>query len=345
MQKIINNTIKSLTLILIICTTTSCTNNEDLNDLNETLFVRHKNADMPAYIHGNASEKVFLITLHGGPGGVGLGFRGKAFNAIENNCAVVYFDQRGSGASQGSYSEKGISVDIMAEDVLALVKVLKRKYGNESRFFLLGSSWGVTLGTATLLKDQNDFLGWIPVGGTHDPKGLYLEYITNFENIANQQITLGNNIEFWESVNSLIKSVSPSNNKKDFRKMNIKAFNAEEKLAQDNIINTPEEGTNSAFDYNPTTTLWNTLNTQSLIDPELRNLSYTNRLKEIEIPALILSGKYDMVVPTRFSQEAFDNFGSNDKALLIFERSGHSPMFSEPKLFSEKVIEFIDKHK
>ena len=34
---------------------------ENIDNLDETIFVRHKDADMPAYIHGNASEKIFLI--------------------------------------------------------------------------------------------------------------------------------------------------------------------------------------------------------------------------------------------------------------------------------------------
>jgi hypothetical protein len=38
---------------------------------------------------------------------------------------VVYFDLIGSGMAQGSYSERGINIVIMAEDILALVKVLK----------------------------------------------------------------------------------------------------------------------------------------------------------------------------------------------------------------------------
>ena len=31
--------------------------------------------------------------------------------------------------------------------------------------------------------------------------------------------------------------------------------------------------------------------------------------------------------------------------LVIFENSGHSPMFEEPELFSNKVIEFINQNK
>ncbi len=264
MNRIIFNTVGTALIVLTVLNFSSCSKDDDLGSLNDTIIVRHKDADMPAYIHGNGSEKIFLITLHGGPGGMGLGFRGTAFNSIENTCAVVYFDQRGSGMAQGSYSEDGISIDIMAEDVLALVKVIKLKYGNDSRFFLLGHSWGGTLGIATLLKDQHEFLGWIQVDGTHNPKDLYFEYIANFGRVAAEQINIGHSIPFWESVNDLLLDVDTEFNRDDIARLNSKAFVAEQKLNSDNLINRPGGGRDDlAFKYNLVTFYWNLLNTQS----------------------------------------------------------------------------------
>lgn len=347
MQKIKINKLKTILIALITLSISSCSKDDDLVNLSDTIFIRHKNADMPAYIHGNGSEKVFLITLHGGPGGTGLGFRGTAFNSIENTCAVIYFDQRGSGMSQGSYSEDGISINIMAEDVLALVKVIRQKYGSDSRFFLLGHSWGATLGIATLLKDQHDFLGWIQLDGTHSPRDLYSEYITNFERVAAEQIQIENSIPFWESVNDLLLDVDPVFNRNDIPRLNAKAFDAEKQLSSDNLINSPSGGRDDlAFKYNLITFYWNLLNTQSQLDPGIQGiLSYTNRLTEIKIPSLILWGKYDMVVPTSIAQEAYDNLGSSTKKLVIFEKSGHAPMGSEADLFAEEVKTFIDENK
>ena len=346
MRKIIVKSLRTVILVLTILSFFSCSKDEDLGNLSDTVFVRHKDADMPAYIYGNASEKVFLITLHGGPGGLGLGFRGSAFNGIENTCAVVYFDQRGSGMSQGSYSENGVNIDIMAEDVLALVKVMKHKYGSDSRFFLLGHSWGGTLGIATLLKDQNEFLGWIQVDGTHNPKDMYLEYKVNFDRVAAEQIEIGNSIPFWESVNDLVLDVDTTFNQNDIGRLNNKAFEAEEKLVSDTIINKQDSFDDPFFKYNLITAFWNIRNIQSIIDPDIQGIvNYTDRLPEITIPALILWGKHDMVVPPSFAQEAFDNLGSSVKELALFERSGHGPMFSEADQFAEEVISFMDQNK
>ena len=347
MQLISNTYPKALVVIVVLCTLFSCSKDENTSNLEDTLFVRHKDADMPAYIHGNASDNIFLIMLHGGPGGIGLGYRGPAFDSIEKTCAVVYFDQRGSGMAQGSYSEDGINVDIMAEDILALVKVVKRKYGDDAQFFLMGHSWGGALGPATLLKDQSDFLGWINVDGAHNGKGMYSEYISNFRRVASEQIEAENDLEYWNDIIELTSNVAPTYNMNDMRTLNSESFAAENELKNTGLINKQVKNNyNTILNYNLLTMFWNQLNTQSILDDDLfENSDYTDRLSEITIPSLVLWGKHDMVVPIRFAQEAFDNLGSSEKELVIFKNSGHSPMGTEPNLFAEEVIAFINENR
>jgi len=342
--------LKIVFVAITICFVTACSNDFELDNLDETLYVRHKNADMPAYIRGNSSEKVFLITLHGGPGGTGLGFTGKAFDAIENRYGVVYFDQRGSGNSQGHYSEDDISVDLMAEDVLALVKVMQRKFGSDSRFFLLGASWGGALGTATLLKDQSVFSGWIGEGGAYNPAQLYDQYVETFTTTANTQIALGNSIDFWESVLALVAQVGAVNNLDDFLKLNGKAFEAEEKLFDDGFIDAVENGiggNETFFRYNFLTKKWNTIGIQTIFNNQglFQITDFSNQFSEITIPSLFISGEYDMVVPMASAQNALDAIGSTSKEFLLFEKSGHAPSFSEPERYATEVLRFIDEHK
>jgi len=348
MENSLSKVFKAIILIFTIFNLFSCSNDDNLIDLNDTIFVRHKNADMPAYIIGNGIEKVFLITLNGGPGGVGLEFKGPAFSKIEQRYAVVYFDQRGSGMSQGSYSRKDLSLDLMAEDVLALVKVMKRKYGDDSRFFLLGHSWGGTLGTATLLKDQSDFKGWIEVDGANNPSGLYNQYIETFTETANSQIELGNSIDFWESILDFVSKVNPISNKDEMLELNSKSFDLEEQLMNDGFINNPEEGDDLALIYNAWTAIWNSNQIASILIDEqclFQTTDFTSRRPEITIPSLFISGQYAMTVPLISAEIAFENIGSDVKELLIFERSGHSPLASEPQRFAEEVVRFIDENK
>jgi len=346
MQKIISSKLAIIGIILSSLSISSCSK-EDINsaDLNETIFVRHKNADMPARIYGNGSEKVFLIILHGGPGSSGLQYRANTIRTeIEKNNAVVYFDQRGSGSSQGNYAEKDVSIDIMAEDVLALAKVIKAKYGNDAKLFLMGHSWGGALGPATLLKNQSLFAGWIDVNGSHDPKGLYDNYKIVLPKMADNQIALGNSVDYWESILDLVKNTG-AYSLENYYKLNRAANGVAEILASDNVINEAKAdfGNDTPSENGPIVN-WNKNRIAQILDEKglNENVSFTARLSEIKLPSIVLWGKYDVVVPTIYAQEAFDNLGACYKELFIFEKSAHSPMYSEPDLFAEKIIEFIN---
>lgn len=349
-QEMISNKLTIIAITLLTLSVFSCSKDDiNLNNLNETFFLRHKNADMPVYVHGNASEKVFLIILHGGPGGNGLGYRANTIRTeIEKNNAVVYFDQRGSGNSQGNYSEEDVSIDIMAEDVLALVKVIRNKYGEGSKLFLMGHSWGGTLGPAVLLKNQTEFLGWIDVDGYHDPAGTYEEYKVVLTESANEQIALGNSVEYWENVLDAVQNIGPNYSTDNHLQLNSMTHIAERVLTEDKIIN---EGVldlgDNAVESNGLIDTWNVNKIGYILDYKkgFNEISFTDRLSEITIPSLVLWGKYDHAVPTVNAQEAFDNLGSIDKDIFIFEKSGHSPMNTEPDLFADKVIDFINEHK
>lgn len=330
---------------------TSC-EEEDLNDLSDTLFVRHQGADMPAHIYGNGSEKVFLIILHGGPGGNGLTYRFGPFeDIIEKSVAVVYYDQRGSGMSQGRYDKNDLTIDLMVEDVKALVDVIKHKYGSDSRFFLMGHSWGGTLGVATLLKskEEDHFKGWIDFDGAHDWNKMYFRYIDNFRSIAPEQISLGNNVNFWQEVLTIVDAVDKNTaNRDDFQKLNIKAHQSEGKLYDDGFITINEEGNNNAiFRNNILTTIWQGSTTSNILlrDEIVEDWSFEDRLNEITIPSLILWGKYDMVVPLKMGENAFEKLGSTNKKMVVFDSGGHFPAVSEPERFADEIVDFINLNK
>ena len=83
--------------------------------------------------------------------------------------------------------------------------------------------------------------------------------------------------------------------------------------------------------------------TSGQLSDEIEQTSLTHQLHSIDVPTLLLWGKYDFVVPQRLGYSAFENLGTKDKKLIIFEKSGHSLMDCEPELFTQSVIDFIEK--
>jgi pimeloyl-ACP methyl ester carboxylesterase len=345
--------LNKLTILLLITLLCSC-EKDNLSELQDIIYVRRNGADMPAYIYGNASEKTFLIFLHGGPGGSGLQLRSlSACQNLEESCAMVYWDQRGQGMSQGHYHSSDNSLDEMAKDVKALALVLKNKYGQDIRLFLMGVSWGGTLGTKTMVTEdfQHLFEGWIELEGGHDYQAMFSEGIKQLINIGNEQISQGNSPDYWQGVLTEIEETDTSIYNGENYSVNSKAFEAESVLTNDGVIYAGNESINRARMHVYLYENWITVNTTAIFTSRdinqnenlFYNYSLTDELYKIEIPTLFIYGKYDIVTPPALGYSAYERVNSADKKIVILEQSGHQSITSEPEIIVREITDFINK--
>ncbi len=66
-----------------------------------------------------------------------------------------------------------------------------------------------------------------------------------------------------------------------------------------------------------------------------------SRLKEIDIPALIVSGEKDRLTPLKYSEFLHQNLRSS--RLVMIPDSGHMVMAEKPDLFNESLKAFLDE--
>ncbi|MEZ4776229.1 MAG: alpha/beta hydrolase [Bacteroidia bacterium] len=336
-------------LFLCIMLLVSCAK-EDPDMLSDTIYVSHEGADMPAYIHGNASEKVFLLVVHGA-GSLGLGFRTGAFTAeLEKRYAVVYWDQRGQGMSQGHYSQPDDVIDLMAKDLLALVAVLRHKYGEDIKLFMMGHSWGGALSAAVLVDPVNQplFKGWIEVDGAHDFQFAGTARRQLLLSIVEEQILLGYEPDTWEEIYKEVSNLD-SLSDDDYAPMLDQAQAVVSLLVESGAVEpsgvSSEELYRIVIDNNPINWKVSALFNRPFIYARDIGYSVTQELFNIRIPTLLLWGKYDISVPPVLGYDALRRLGTLDKKLVIFDRSVHHPYDTEPDKFAEEVIQFIDRLK
>lgn len=74
----------------------------------------------------------------------------------------------------------------------------------------------------------------------------------------------------------------------------------------------------------------------------LKDYDVTDRLKEIQIPALVISGEFDECTPL-VAKTIYDNLPEAEKWLLI-ENGTHLCNAEYPDLYNENVEEFLEKH-
>ena len=111
--------------ILVCMALMSCTG-EIVSPVGILNQLENDGAVMPVHIHGDLNARSALIVVHGGPGESAI-LKRKAigFYLLETDHVVAYYDQRGSGISQGNVANTSLTVEQMAMDLHAVVQLVE----------------------------------------------------------------------------------------------------------------------------------------------------------------------------------------------------------------------------
>ncbi len=336
-------------LIFITC------RKDDLKSEKQFFWLRNKGADMPVWVEGNLASQVFVVVVHGGPGGDAQVYNNLITgfsDPLEKEFAMVYWDQRASGNSAGKAGAGSQTTSQYVDDLDKLVDLLKFRYGNAIKIFLMGHSWGGTLTTAYLLdaQRQNKIRGWIEVDGAHNFKDV--SAITDgLIAIGTDQIRLGHRVPEWSAIVNYCRQVNTANpTDAEYSQLNAYGFEVERYLGEvDSIINQSDPLHQGKFEYysayNKLSAGWNSLITSMRMFDELKNADFTPQMNRITLPCLLMWGRFDYVVPLKHGLDAYNQISGSNKTMIIFNRSGHSPMLDQQKQFVPEMINWINSVK
>lgn len=351
-MKTIKNILFALTLATLL---SACEKMEiDSNEAHDVFYLRNNDADMPVHVKGNTASKSFILLLHGGPGGSSFPYKYgdfPALSSLEDENAVVYLDQRCSGNSTGKFDPDKLTMSLMVEDLEKLIVLLKDIYGEDISILLFGHSWGVTLGYGFLTansQNQHQIEGFIAMDGIFNSPLLLKQQKTYISDLAERQIASGNCVNDWNKMLEDLAELDENDidNFIEFNKLGGRVgslmYNVDSIQVNDNgyggmldpryLVNTP--------DYEMTYTNY-IINLIAPLSDVLAHFDVTSKLQDIEIPVLLLTGRYDGVVPYTHNESALQYLGSANKSHVLFDHSGHSPFSSEPEKFIDVVTEFM----
>jgi pimeloyl-ACP methyl ester carboxylesterase len=344
-------------VLLISILIVSCEKDEfELSEnADEFFFLRNDGTDLPVWIKGNTASKIMIVYLHGGPVGSGaIGewpfLNGEFFKSITKDYAMVLFDQRGSGSSQGHYDKDILNPEQQVDDLNKLILLLNNKYGSDINVFLYGVSYGGYLGNAylTTADYQSKIKGWINDSGSHNHllnanagKQMVVFY-------ANQQISLNKNVDEWSEMLTWFESKDTILELKDFGTA-YRYLNQARRLMRDSIHSSivwDSEVVNQTkynSPYSASSDFSNRL-FNHFIAENFDNMDLTDKMYLIETPTLLVRGKYDFSVPQEVVDEAFSLISSDIKYKVTYENAGHCGWIFEPKEFTRLFKQFVSEN-
>lgn len=270
-----------------------------------------------------------LLVLHGGPGASHDYFLPYLLPLARRN-RVVFLDERGSGRSEKLENPADYTLQKMVEDVEAVRRGLRLGTVN-----LLGHSFGGALAQAYALKYQQNLKSLILCSTWHSTKKL---------NAIFKQMKEKMTPELRTRIDSLEK-IGLFGHGKEYERHR---YTSEYEIAAWGegyfpylYQNRPDPNYDPVASGNMSWDLYRTMwgsSGEFVIDGNLTEVEYTDRLSSITVPTLITVGDHDECAPV-LSQEMHEKIAGSK--LLVLPRSGHMTFVDQPGLFVKALDEFL----
>lgn len=303
----------------------------------------------PILVRGNLSSGKLVVFVQGGPGETAIDFARSDYpgwkKTLEREVAIAYYDQRGHHLPVKKMETDQINHDQYSRDLIAISKMLKEKYDVE--IYLMGHSAGgyMVLHTLQYFTEASSFIAGAiavntPITSDHSPiryqyyRPLYLKHL------AEEKIASKDRSEFWQKELDWINSIDSITTREGAIRWNRtveQAFEPKKRkltvgMAMKVVFSRP---------YNPVSYLNRRDNEHinDLLWQERKQFSDFENLAAIQGEVLLLTGRYDDVVPPEEMQAA-RRFIENAQ-LVILPDAGHESFLDQPDLFNQAILNFI----
>jgi pimeloyl-ACP methyl ester carboxylesterase len=317
----------------------------------EVFYVENAGAAMRVLVEGNTLSNTYILIIHGGPGASSYVYNTTYISTnLEKNCAVVYWDQRNSGASQGNNNGGNLHLSQMVDDLRKVIQVLKSRYGNDISLFLLGHSFGGLISADFVTSDDDQFLikGLINVDGSHNYPLNDTLTRQKLLSTGQYEVSQNRNIDKWQPIINYCLAHQGNFSFEESQQLEAYATEAENYIDSIRHVNFVSEVLNySISDKYPLTAMLSNLlySEDSNFNKELAVTQFSSVLKKIQIPVLLLWGQYDFTCPPALGLDYYNRISSTDKKMAISYISGHNMFLQDEKFFCDEVNAFILTHR
>ncbi|MHA2008598.1 MAG: proline iminopeptidase-family hydrolase [Promethearchaeota archaeon] len=265
--------------------------------------------------------KLPLLCLHGGPGAT-HDYMEPLGEMQSTGRRVILYDQLGSGNSDHPNNPEMWTIELFVEELGVVLHELELE-----RVHLLGHSWGAMVAMEYAVTQPEGLASLILANALAD----YPQWITEINRLRSElphdvQQTLLKYEESGDLGNPAYEEAVLVLYRRHFCRLDPwpdclnRTFEKMEQYSE----------------------VYNTMNGPSEfhVTGSLKDWSIVDRLHEIHVPTLLLSGRYDEATPTVI--RTIKN-GISGSEWVVFEKSSHTPHLEEPKKYFQVLSDFLTR--
>jgi pimeloyl-ACP methyl ester carboxylesterase len=321
------------------------------DNASDVFYVENEGAAMRVLVQGNTASKTFILIIHGGPGAGAFFYDTKyVTKKIESNYALVYWDQRNAGASQGANNGGNLHLNVMVNDLKKVITVLKFRYGEDMSLFLLGHSFGGMIAADFVTSSDNQYMikGLINVDGSHNYPLNDTLTREKLLSVGQYEVSQNRNIDKWTPILNYCEAHKGNFSFEESQQLETYSADAENYIDSIKHINIVSQVLRYMIsDRYPLTAMLTNLiySEDSNFNKELAVTQFSSSLSKVTIPVLLLWGKYDFTCPVALGEDFFNRISSTDKSMVISSKSGHYMILQDKDFFCNEINAFVQTHR
>jgi pimeloyl-ACP methyl ester carboxylesterase len=296
-------------------------------------------------IRGADPDNPVLLYLSGGPGQSDIAFARALLQPLERDFVVVVWDQRGSGKSYASLDPTSTyTLEGLVGDTIALTEHLRDRFAEE-KVYLLGESWGSTLGVLAVQERPELFHAYIGSGQMVSQRATdqiiwrdllaYADRTGNGE-LYDQVLTLGEppyRDTPW--ANSLIMGYYGLLETPYDPPAAYVARGEASGVGQFGLF-----GSEYTFVENANL-IRGLVDMFSLMYPQLQEIDFRTDVPELGVPVYLLNGANELRGRRDLAHEWFEQLSAPHKELITYADAGHAVAFEQVDAFLRLLNEQI----
>ncbi len=283
-------------------------------------------------LRGADANAPVLLFLEGGPGGTATGSMRYVGEGLEGDFVVATWDQRGTGGSADALEPTStLTLDQMVADTIEVTEYLRDRFDKQA-IYLVGSSWGTTLGVLAVQERPELYHAYIGTGQMVDQletdKLMYADSLSYAERsgdaaFADRLREMGeppyaDTLAYTQALAANPEWLDyPRGEDYDRRaeyptSLFVKEFTLTEQFRAAAGI----------------------FETFAVIYPDLQDVDFRISVPRLEVPVYVVEGAHEAPGRSTLAIEWFDTLEAPSKKLVVFEDSGHTPQIDEPGRFA-----------
>ncbi|MBD1846949.1 alpha/beta hydrolase [Cyanobacteria bacterium FACHB-63] len=296
-------------------------------------------------LRGQSTDKPVLLYLSGGPGQSDLPYSRVLFEDLTRDFVVVSWDQRGTGKSYASLDPTStLTLEQAIADTIELSQSLRSRF-RQQKIYLLGESWGSTLGVLAVQRRPELYYAWIGSGQMvsqrETDRRLYYDILA---------------LAAKEKDTALAAKMQAYGEPPYADSPYANAF----VMQQYDRLSPPYTPPQSYIERGTAAHLgpWGILGQEynlvekvnvlrGLIDlfavmyPQLQDIDFRQTVKQLQVPVYLLDGAAELKSRRDLALEWFNALKAPRKQLFRFENAGHSVAFEQFEAVSRIVREIV----